>query len=150
MPRRRSPSRSDSRRRSPPRKSRKESRSRSAPRKGGRGGEAKADEKLGPPLPEWGSIGIIQELKAAGIGFIRPHSGKVDDKDLFFHKSALKNSSFDALQIGDECTYEAVLDEAKGKAAAKNIVLKNGGPPRRGGGGGGGGGRDDSRDRRRR
>eukprot|EP00439_Symbiodinium_sp_Y106_P053462 s3241_g7.t1 len=133
MPRRRSPS--DSRRRSPPRKSRKESRSRSAPRKGGRGGEAKADEKLGPPLPEWGSIGIIQELKAAGIGFIRPHSGKVDDKDLFFHKSALKNSSFDALQIGDECTYEAVLDEAKGKAAAKNIVLKNGGPPRRGGGG---------------
>ncbi|CAE7220314.1 def6 [Symbiodinium microadriaticum] len=107
-------------------------------------GEEEADEKLGPPLPEWGSIGIIQELKAAGIGFIRPHSGKVDDKDLFFHKSALKNSSFDALQIGDECTYEAVLDEAKGKAAAKNIVLKNGGPPRRGGGGGGGG-RDDSR-----
>ncbi|CAE7720328.1 unnamed protein product [Symbiodinium pilosum] len=149
MPRRRSPSRSDSRRRSPPRKSRKESRSRS--RRGGRGGEAKAEEKLGPPLPEWGTIGIIQELKAAGIGFIRPHSGKVDDKDLFFHKSALKNSSFDALQIGDECTYEAVLDEAKGKAAAKNIVLKNGGmPPRRGGGGGGGGGRDDSRDRRRR
>lgn len=35
----------------------------------------------------------LQELKPAGIGFIRPHSGKVDDKDLFFHKSALKNSS---------------------------------------------------------
>ena len=36
---------------------------------------------------------LLQELKPAGIGFIRPHSGKVDDKDLFFHKSALKNSS---------------------------------------------------------
>ena len=44
--------------------------------------------------------------------------------------------SFDALAIGDECTYEAVLDETKGKAAAKNIVLKNGNS-----GGGGGGGR---------
>ena len=41
--------------------------------------------------------------------------------------------SFDALAIGDECTYEAVLDETKGKAAAKNIVLKNGNS---GGGGG--------------
>eukprot|EP00435_Cladocopium_sp_Y103_P047550 s311_g14.t1 len=152
MPRRRSPSRSDSRRRSPPRKSRKESRSRSRRgRDGGRDGRDgrgdKADEKLGKPLPEWGTIGIIQELKPAGIGFIRPHSGKVDDKDLFFHKSALKNSSFDALAIGDECTYEAVLDETKGKAAAKNIVLKNGNS---GGGGGRRGGRDDSRDRRRR
>eukprot|EP00913_Durusdinium_trenchii_P032087 g30048.t1 len=37
-----------------------------------------------------------------------------------------KQRSFDALQIGDECTYDAVLDESKGKAAAKNIVLKNG------------------------
>ena len=53
--------------------------------------QAQAEEKLGPALPEWGSIGVIQELKPAGIGFIRPHSGKVDDKDLFFHKSALKN-----------------------------------------------------------
>ena len=43
----------------------------------------------------------------------------------------LSPGSFDALQIGDECTYEAVLDEAKGKAAAKNIVLKNGGMPPR-------------------
>eukprot|EP00438_Fugacium_kawagutii_P034392 Skav207727 [mRNA] locus=scaffold362:169226:178178:- [translate_table: standard] len=175
MPRRRSPSRSsDSRRRSPPRKSRKvpavashrgvtvrasdaeiqrsdvssESRSRSRRGRGGDRGDKgdKGDEKLGKPLPEWGNIGIIQELKPAGIGFIRPHSGKVDDKDLFFHKSALKNSSFDTLAIGDECTYEAVLDETKGKAAAKNIVLKNGSS----GGGGRRGGRDDSRDRRRR
>ena len=38
-----------------------------------------------------------------------------------------RRGSFDTLTIGDECTYDAVLDESKGKAAAKNIVLKNGG-----------------------
>mmetsp|Transcript_69459 Transcript_69459/g.125238 ORF Transcript_69459/g.125238 Transcript_69459/m.125238 type:complete len:172 (-) Transcript_69459:41-556(-) len=152
MPRRKSPSRSDSQRRSrsPPRKSRRDSRSRSRGR-GGRGGGGRSREKeasrsrsggrggrggggggrggakevSGKPLPEWGTAGVIQELKSGGIGFIRPDSGKVDDKDLFFHKSALKNYSFDDLQIGEEVTYEAQLDEAKNKAAARNILLKN-------------------------
>ena len=78
--------RSDSR--SPVKKSKRRSKSRSRSRQ-----PKKAEEKLGPALPEWGSIGVIQELKPAGIGFIRPHSGKVDDKDLFFHKSALKNGA---------------------------------------------------------
>eukprot|EP00440_Ansanella_granifera_P051830 gb/GFBE01056194.1/.p1 GENE.gb/GFBE01056194.1/~~gb/GFBE01056194.1/.p1 ORF type:complete len:145 (+),score=16.52 gb/GFBE01056194.1/:1-435(+) len=135
MPRRRSSSRSDSRRRkkSPPRKSRRrDSRSRSRDRgrggrsdRGGRGGDSKADSKpAGKVLPEWGTVGVVMELKTGGIGFIRPDSGKVDDKDLFFHKSALQNSSFDELTIGDEVTYEAQLDESKGKAAAKNVVVK--------------------------
>ena len=42
-------------------------------------------------------------------------------------KSKKTWGNFDSLAIGDECTYEAILDESKGKAAAKNIVLKNGG-----------------------
>mmetsp|Transcript_97778 Transcript_97778/g.174208 ORF Transcript_97778/g.174208 Transcript_97778/m.174208 type:complete len:147 (+) Transcript_97778:47-487(+) len=146
MPRRRSPS-SDS----APRKkrSRKDSRSRSRGRdRGGRGGDRggdrgapKKEENL-KELPEWGKAGVIQDLKPGGIGFIRPDSGKVEDKDLFFHKSALTNGNFDELQIGEEVTYVAVMDAAKSKAAARNITLKI--PHKTSSR------RDDSRDRRRR
>eukprot|EP00929_Paragymnodinium_shiwhaense_P042723 TRINITY_DN22067_c3_g1_i1.p2 TRINITY_DN22067_c3_g1~~TRINITY_DN22067_c3_g1_i1.p2 ORF type:complete len:164 (-),score=36.74 TRINITY_DN22067_c3_g1_i1:128-619(-) len=141
--------RSDSRKRSSrkerDRKPRRESRSRSRSRDrrgGGRGdrggggggrGDARppprAVQKTGKPLPEWGTAGVIQELKAGGIGFIRPKTGKVDDKDLFFHKSVLTNGIFDNLQIGEEVTYEAILDEAKNKASATNVTLVN--PPKR-------------------
>merc|ERR1712232_667261 len=103
--------------------------------RGGRGA-TKAEEKTGKPLPEWGSAGVIQELKASGIGFIRPHKGKVDDKDLFFHTSAVKNCRFDDLSIGDEVTYEAILDESKGRPCAKTVTVA--GKPARG--------RDESRD----
>eukprot|EP00747_Dinoflagellata_sp_TGD_P142500 gnl/TRDRNA2_/TRDRNA2_176250_c1_seq24.p1 gnl/TRDRNA2_/TRDRNA2_176250_c1~~gnl/TRDRNA2_/TRDRNA2_176250_c1_seq24.p1 ORF type:complete len:156 (+),score=11.95 gnl/TRDRNA2_/TRDRNA2_176250_c1_seq24:58-525(+) len=155
MPRRRSSSRSDSRRRSK-RKSRKDSRSRSRSRttsrrrdrgrsgdRGGRGGKGKGRGKEEnvenlKKLPEWGSQGVIQSLKPGGIGFIRPESGKVEDKDLFFHKSALLNGEFDFLTIGEPCTYVAVHDEAKNKPAAKNITLTNASS------------RGDSRERRRR
>mmetsp|Transcript_50120 Transcript_50120/g.96755 ORF Transcript_50120/g.96755 Transcript_50120/m.96755 type:complete len:153 (+) Transcript_50120:46-504(+) len=130
----RSPSR---RRRPPPRRSRRDSRSRSPPRRsdrrddrGGRGGRISGED--GTPLKEWGDAGKIVELKDLGIGFIRPFTGKIDDKDLFFHKSALKNASFDELQIGDEVTYDAVLDASKGKATAKNLCVTNTQPrPRR-------------------
>eukprot|EP00747_Dinoflagellata_sp_TGD_P142491 gnl/TRDRNA2_/TRDRNA2_176250_c1_seq12.p1 gnl/TRDRNA2_/TRDRNA2_176250_c1~~gnl/TRDRNA2_/TRDRNA2_176250_c1_seq12.p1 ORF type:complete len:169 (+),score=10.74 gnl/TRDRNA2_/TRDRNA2_176250_c1_seq12:58-564(+) len=142
MPRRRSSSRSDSRRRSK-RKSRKDSRSRSRSRttsrrrdrgrsgdRGGRGGKGKGRGKEEnvenlKKLPEWGSQGVIQSLKPGGIGFIRPESGTIDGKDLFFHKSALLNGEFDYLTIGEPCTYVAVLIEAKNQPAAKNITLTN-------------------------
>ena len=48
-------------------------------------------------------------------------------KSWLTHFSTETWGNFDSLAIGDECTYEAILDESKGKAAAKNIVLKNGG-----------------------
>mmetsp|Transcript_108423 Transcript_108423/g.203502 ORF Transcript_108423/g.203502 Transcript_108423/m.203502 type:complete len:147 (+) Transcript_108423:58-498(+) len=146
MPRRRDDSRSPSRRRrSPPRRSRRDSRSRSPPRRGndrrdrdGKGGGENKNEKPGRPLPEWGTDGAIQELKVGGIGFIRPTKGRVDDKDLFFHKSSVKNGHFDDLAIGDAVTYEAALDESKNKPFARNVYLVY---PKQ---------RDDSRDRRRR
>mmetsp|Transcript_80014 Transcript_80014/g.203612 ORF Transcript_80014/g.203612 Transcript_80014/m.203612 type:complete len:173 (+) Transcript_80014:93-611(+) len=172
MPRQREPSSSSgSRRRSPPRRSRRKdsrSRSRSGGRRGSggrdggrdgarssgrdvekKGGGGKDNDTGGKVLPEWGTAGHIQELKNAGIGFVRPSTGKVEDKDLFFHKSALKNGDFDELAIGDEVTYEAYQDDSKGKAAARNVYLrfpkeKKKKPSRRDDS------RDASRDRRRR
>eukprot|EP00931_Biecheleriopsis_adriatica_P096667 TRINITY_DN70321_c0_g1_i1.p1 TRINITY_DN70321_c0_g1~~TRINITY_DN70321_c0_g1_i1.p1 ORF type:complete len:159 (+),score=12.21 TRINITY_DN70321_c0_g1_i1:66-479(+) len=111
--------RSDSR--SPPRKSRKDSRSRSRGRKGG-------GSSGGTKMSEWGSSGVIVDLKTSGFGFIRPDTGKVDDKDLFFHSTAVdRGTVFDDLQVDDEVTYEAVLDERKNQATAKKVSLVSGG-----------------------
>jgi CspA family cold shock protein len=48
---------------------------------------------------------IVRLVKDKGYGFIR---AKNEDggKDHFFHKSALKNSIFDSLQLGQEVTFE--------------------------------------------
>eukprot|EP00913_Durusdinium_trenchii_P030377 g28454.t1 len=37
----------------------------------------------GENLSEWGTSGVIVDLKGSGFGFIRPDTGKVNDKDLF-------------------------------------------------------------------
>merc|ERR1712187_325610 len=141
----------------PPRKSRRDSRrrdSRSRSRrgrsrsrrgrsdgapKGGKKGKKEEDLSGAKVLSEWGTSGVIQDLKPGGVGFIRPDTGKVDDRDLFFHTSALMNGKFDYLEIGEEVTYVAILDMTKNKPQAKNIVLRNGAS--------GGHDRNDSRDR---
>merc|ERR1740121_1352790 len=112
------------------------------PHSGGGGGD-------GDSLPEWGTSGEIMDVKASGIGFIRPDTGKVDDRDLFFHSSGVKGQLFDELRVGDHVSYVALMDERKGKAHAQNIVRSDGG------GGGGKSRKKDSRspsprDRRRR
>merc|ERR1719316_1702172 len=123
----------DSRSRSPPRRDSRRDRRDSRSRSRGRGGDC----------AEWGTSGEVVELKNSGIGFIRPHTGKVDDKDLFFHSSGVKGNKFDDLQIGDEVEYETEWDNNKGKPKAIQIVCKSGGGRR--GGGGGGGRKKDSR-----
>mmetsp|Transcript_53554 Transcript_53554/g.83379 ORF Transcript_53554/g.83379 Transcript_53554/m.83379 type:complete len:155 (+) Transcript_53554:50-514(+) len=154
MPRgRRSPSSdaASSRSRSRGRRGRRqpsESRSRSRGGKrasGGGGGDSE--------LRQWDTAGVVIDLKPSGFGFIRPNSGKVNDKDLYFHCTAVnRNTPFDELRVQDEVTYEVVRDEKKGAPVAKNIT-------RVGSGGGSRGGgrkskrddsRSDSRDRRRR
>eukprot|EP00747_Dinoflagellata_sp_TGD_P169348 gnl/TRDRNA2_/TRDRNA2_198125_c0_seq1.p1 gnl/TRDRNA2_/TRDRNA2_198125_c0~~gnl/TRDRNA2_/TRDRNA2_198125_c0_seq1.p1 ORF type:complete len:165 (+),score=8.64 gnl/TRDRNA2_/TRDRNA2_198125_c0_seq1:60-497(+) len=142
--------RDDSRDRSPPRRkrspsrrnNRRDSRSRSRSRGGKRGGGGGGSGDLS----EWGTSGTIVDLKSNGFGFIRPHTGKVNDKDLFFHQAEAK-SAFHDMRIDDEVTYEVKDD--RGKPKGVNVKLA--------GGGGGGGGksrrddsRDNSRDRRRR
>ena len=88
------------------------------------------------------------DLKGSGFGFIRPDSGKVNDKDLYFHCTAVnKACPFDELRVNDEVNYEAVRDERKNHPTARNVTLKNGGS----GGGGGNKKREASRsDSRRR
>ncbi|CAE8598474.1 unnamed protein product, partial [Polarella glacialis] len=128
----RSPSRTPPRRRerSPPRRRRDDSRSRSRGRsgggRGGRGGGGRSGGGGGGGnLSEWGTAGVIVDLKGSGFGFIRPDSGKVDDKDLYFHCTAVgKKNPFDELRINDEVTYECVRDERKGIPTAKNVSLK--------------------------
>lgn len=72
----------------------------------------------------WGTIGSVQAvIKAAGIGFIRPYSGPVDGKDLFFHHSELKNGNFQTLAIGDEVTYEVMMNPVKERTFAANVML---------------------------
>ncbi|CAJ1409048.1 unnamed protein product [Effrenium voratum] len=126
MPRR-SDSRSDSRprgggrgrSRSPRRSKRDDSRSR---------GRGRGSRSAGEALSEWGTSGVIVDLKGSGFGFIRPDTGKVNDKDLYFHCTAVnKACPFDELRVNDEVTYEAIRDDRKGHPTAKNVTLKNGG-----------------------
>lgn len=68
------------------------------------------------------------DLKGSGFGFIRPDTGKVNDKDLYFHCTAVnKNCPFDELRVNDEVSYEAIIDERKNHPTARNVTLKNGG-----------------------
>mmetsp|Transcript_63607 Transcript_63607/g.110850 ORF Transcript_63607/g.110850 Transcript_63607/m.110850 type:complete len:163 (-) Transcript_63607:47-535(-) len=126
--------------RRPPSDSRSRSRGRGGGGRGGRGGRGGGGG--GSDLSEWGKQGVIVDLKASGFGFIRPDTGKVNDKDLYFHCTSVnKDCPFDELRINDEVSYEPVRDERKGHPIAKNVKLVNGGSK--------GKARDDSRDRSR-
>lgn len=54
-----------------------------------------------------------------GFGFIQPAGG---GKELFFHKSAVKNCSFDDVNEGDAVTFEPGMGE-KGPRA-EDVYLK--------------------------
>merc|ERR1712194_189979 len=76
----------------------------------------------------WGTAGKVVDIKSAGFGFIRPHTGKVDDKDLHFHVSAMaRGCDFNDLQIDDEVTYNVVVDDRNNKASAKQVSIVGGG-----------------------
>eukprot|EP00933_Yihiella_yeosuensis_P001439 TRINITY_DN10234_c0_g1_i1.p1 TRINITY_DN10234_c0_g1~~TRINITY_DN10234_c0_g1_i1.p1 ORF type:complete len:153 (-),score=27.98 TRINITY_DN10234_c0_g1_i1:340-798(-) len=144
MPRR-SDSRSDSRRRRDSRsRSRGRGRDRYDDRRRGGGNDRRGGGGRGRgrdiDLAAYGTSGKVVDIKATGFGFIRPDAGQVNEKDLYFHSSAVNRKiSFDDLQMNDEVTYEVVIDERKGQPTAKNVTLKDGG-------GGGKRGRSDSRD----
>lgn len=60
--------------------------------------------------------GVIKKKTDKGFGFI---SQEGQDKDLFFHSSALSGVTFDELQEGDQVTFD-VEQSAKGPNA-KNV-----------------------------
>ncbi|CAE8631005.1 unnamed protein product [Polarella glacialis] len=67
-----------------------------------------------------------------GFGFIQPSDGS---EDVFVHRTALDGS--DALEKGDNVSYDSEYDDRKGKTRAVNV---SGGTGQSQGGGGGGGG----------
>lgn len=63
--------------------------------------------------------GIVKKKTDRGFGFI---SIEGQDKDLFFHSSALVGVSFDALQEGATVTFD-VENGDNGRQSAKNVQL---------------------------
>ncbi len=57
--------------------------------------------------------GTVKRLTDKGFGFITPDG---QDKDVFFHLSALIDTNFDDLRVGDAVTFE-VEDSDKGPRA---------------------------------
>lgn len=62
--------------------------------------------------------GTIKRLVDKGFGFITPEG---QDKDVFFHSSALVDVTFDQLKVGDAVTFETE-DSPKGPRAS-NVRL---------------------------
>jgi len=58
--------------------------------------------------------GVIKRLTDKGFGFIAQEG---EEKDLFFHSSALVDVEFDELQEGDKVTFD-IEDSDKGPRAA--------------------------------
>jgi len=52
--------------------------------------------------------GTIKSLTEKGFGFITPEG---QDKDVFFHSTALVDVTFDQLQVGDVVTFEVEPSE---------------------------------------
>ncbi|CAE7031831.1 BCS1 [Symbiodinium sp. CCMP2592] len=95
-------------------------------------GDAMIAERGGVVVAEAGQMVDVRARPflngGSGFGFIRPDTGKVNDKDLYFHCTAVNKSvPFDELRVNDEVNYEAVRDDRKGHPTAKNVSLKNGG-----------------------
>jgi len=60
--------------------------------------------------------GSIKTITERGFGFILPENGR---EDVFFHRSALVDVSFDQLRQGDRVTFTAENDpRGKGPRAA--------------------------------
>jgi len=57
--------------------------------------------------------GTIKTLTDRGFGFITPEG---EEKDVFFHSSALSGVEFDELNIGDSVTFD-IEDSDKGPRA---------------------------------
>merc|ERR1711957_1032665 len=79
---------------SPPRKgSRRQASDSRSKSRGGRGGSGGGGGGGDSDLAQWGTGGVIVDLKPSGFGFIRPNSGKVNDKDLYFHCTAVNKNT---------------------------------------------------------
>lgn len=65
------------------------------------------------------ATGTIKKLVSdRGFGFIQ----EADGKDLFFHRTAVTGTTFDALTEGQNVTYEKVMDTRRNKESADKVT----------------------------
>ena len=65
------------------------------------------------------ATGTIKKLVTdRGFGFIQ----EADGKDLFFHRTAVTGTTFDALTEGQNVTYEKVMDTRRNKESADKVT----------------------------
>ena len=65
------------------------------------------------------AIGTINKLiNDRGFGFIQQSEGA----DIFFHRSAVSGTSFDALSEGQTVSYEKAIDPRRNKESAEKVT----------------------------
>jgi len=68
------------------------------------------------------SDGTIKKLVSdRGFGFILPDGEAANGKDLFFHRSDVQGTGYDALREGEKVTYDMGKDERRGTPKATNV-----------------------------
>ncbi|MBI4300508.1 MAG: cold shock domain-containing protein [Chloroflexi bacterium] len=66
--------------------------------------------------------GTIKNLVTdRGFGFILPEQQEGEPKDLFFHRSDVKGTSYESLQKGQQVEYDLGRDERRGTPKATNV-----------------------------
>lgn len=66
--------------------------------------------------------GTIKKLVSdRGFGFILPEGEDASGKDLFFHRSDVQGTGYDALREGEKVTYDMGKDERRGTPKAINV-----------------------------
>jgi len=66
--------------------------------------------------------GTIKKLVSdRGFGFILPEGESAAGKDLFFHRSDVLGTGYDALHEGDLVAYELGTDERRGTPKAMKV-----------------------------
>jgi len=64
--------------------------------------------------------GTIKKLVTdRGFGFILPDGEK--QNDLFFHRSDVQGTTYEALREGEEVTYDQGIDQRRGTPKADNV-----------------------------
>ena len=66
--------------------------------------------------------GTIKKLISdRGFGFILPDGEPASGKDLFFHRTDVQGSGYEALREGEQVTYDLGRDERRGTEKAANV-----------------------------
>jgi CspA family cold shock protein len=66
--------------------------------------------------------GTIKKLVTdRGFGFILPEGAAANGSDLFFHRTDVQDTSYDALHEGQRVTYDVGRDARRGTPKAENV-----------------------------